>query len=100
MVSCRNRVSDRDDSVLDYLAVHPDQQNKGVGAALISHGNQKAQQLGINIFVLAFSSGFKLYEKMGFKLLDYIIQDATSFGGNENYAIQFMEYKVTTLLSV
>lgn len=80
--------------VVDYLAVHPENQGKGVGTALLKHGIQKAEELGLDIFVLAFISGFKVYKNVGFKVLDSIVQDATRFGGNDNYAVELMEYVV------
>lgn len=78
-------------TVLDYFAVHPENQGKGAGLALLRHGIQKAQELGLDIFVLAFVGGFGIYKRMNFKLLDSLVQDATTFGGNANYAVQFLE---------
>lgn len=76
---------------LDYFAVHPDEQGKGVGSALLEHGIRKAQELRLDIFVLSFVGGFKIYEHRGFKLLDSMVQDATPYGGNSQYAVQYME---------
>lgn len=81
--------------VLEHFAVHPESQRRGVGTALIQHGIKKARELGIDIFLMAFVSGFKLYENTGFKLLESIVQDATRLGGNNNYAVRFMELEVT-----
>lgn len=81
-------------TVLDYFAVHPDNQGKGAGLALLKHGIQKAQELGLDIFVMAFVGGFGIYKRMDFRLLDSLVQDATPFGGNANYAVQFLELPV------
>ncbi|CAN8097321.1 unnamed protein product [Discula destructiva] len=84
----------KDYLVLDHFAVHPENQGKGAGLALLKHGIQEAQELGLDIYVMALAGGFGIYDRMGFKLLDSLVQDATPFGGNENYAVRFMEYTV------
>ncbi|KUI65965.1 hypothetical protein VM1G_02388 [Cytospora mali] len=84
----------KDYLVIEYFAVHPENQGKGVGTALLKHGIEKAQELGIDIFVLAFVGGFRAYNNAGFITLDSLVQDATAYGGNDNYAVQFMEYRV------
>lgn len=80
--------------MLDYFAVHPENQGKGAGLALLKHGIQKSQELGLDIFVMAFIGGFGIYERMGFKLLDSLVQDATPFGGNDNYVVKFLELPI------
>ena len=80
--------------MLEFFAVHPENQQKGVGAALLKHGIQKAEEIGIDIFVLAFVGAFRVYKNMGFTLLDSLVQDATAYGGNDYYAVQCMEYEV------
>lgn len=81
--------------MLDYLAVHPEEQGRGVGTALVRHGIAKARELGVDIFVMAFVGGFGLYERLGFTLLDAIVQDATPYGGNDNYAVRFLEMETS-----
>lgn len=81
--------------MLDHFAVHPENQGKGAGLALLKHGILKAQELGLDIFVMAFVGGFGIYKRMGFTLLDSLVQDATPFGGNDNYAVQFMELVIS-----
>lgn len=61
---------------------------------LLGHVLRKAQELGIDVFLLAIVGGFPIYKSMGFTLLDSIVQDATAYGGNDNYAFRFMEYTV------
>lgn len=79
---------------LDYFAVHPDFQRRGIGTALIRHGIKKAQELSIDIFVMALEGGFKAYENTGFRLLESIVQDATRIGGSDRYPVQFMDFMV------
>lgn len=80
--------------MIEFFAVHPEHQGKGVGTALLRHGIQKAGELGIDIFVLAFVGGFRAYKNVGFTMLESVVQDATAYGGNDYYAVQFMEYVV------
>ncbi|KAF9731296.1 hypothetical protein PMIN06_010782 [Paraphaeosphaeria minitans] len=79
---------------LDYITVHPSNQKKGVGLALVKHGIEQARSLGLDIFLLACSGGFRMYEKAGFKEVDRIIQDATRIGGTNHYEVRFMVYEV------
>lgn len=79
---------------LEYISVHPSNQKKGVGLALVKHGIEQARSLGLDVFLLACSSGFRMYEKAGFKELDRIVQDATRVGGTSHYEVRFMVYEV------
>lgn len=74
--------------------MHPEHQHKGYGTVLVSHGIQKAEELGMDVFVLAFEGGFRLYDNTGFVELWSIVQDATSVGGTDRYACRLMEYTV------
>ncbi|KAJ0108764.1 hypothetical protein J7T55_011255 [Diaporthe amygdali] len=84
----------KDYIILDFFAVHPENQGKGVGTALLEHGIAKARELNIDIFVLGMVGGWRIYKRMGFKLMETVVQDATKYGGNENYAFQFLEYEI------
>ena len=74
------------------MAVHPDQQGKGIATALVKSGMKEAEKLGLDIFVLAFRAGFKLYDRLGFRLERELIQDDTPYGGPGEYAIRYMIY--------
>lgn len=50
--------------------------------------------MNMDIFVLAMAGGFRIYKRMGFKLMETVVQDATRYGGNDNYAFQFLEYDI------
>lgn len=80
--------------MLDFFAVHPENQGQGVGSALLKHGIEKATEMNIDIFVLGMVGGWRVYKRMGFKLMETVVQDATRFGGNDNYAFQFLEYEI------
>ncbi|KAJ5938246.1 hypothetical protein N7454_004588, partial [Penicillium verhagenii] len=67
---------------LDYLAVHPDNQRKGVGTALVKSGIEQADKMGLDIFVHAFTEGYELYKRMGFELIAELIKDDSAYGGS------------------
>ncbi|KXH51148.1 acetyltransferase [Colletotrichum nymphaeae SA-01] len=46
---------------LGYLAVHPDNQGKGIGTALVKSGISQAKELGLDIFIHAMEAGVGLY---------------------------------------
>lgn len=72
-------------SVLDYLAVHPDNRNRGIASLLVEEGMRKIEELGYDTFVIAFEMGLHVYEKAGFELLDRIYIDDTDFGGDGHW---------------
>ncbi|KAJ5771757.1 Acyl-CoA N-acyltransferase [Penicillium odoratum] len=78
---------------LEYLAVHPDNQRKGVGAALVKSGMDQADKLGLNIFVHALKAGVELYKHMGFRLLAELVQDDSAYGGSGEYGAYFFIYE-------
>lgn len=79
---------------MDYLAVHPENKGKGIGTALVESGIQHAEKIGLPIFVLAFKAGRGIYERLGFKEVDRVIQDDTKYGGQGEYGAYFMVYDV------
>lgn len=78
---------------LDYLAVHPRHQGKGIATALVRSGLLQLKKLGIPIFVFAWKSARGIYLKLGFKEVDRLIQDDTSYGGTGEYGVYFMIYE-------
>ncbi|KAL4768457.1 hypothetical protein BDW60DRAFT_211001 [Aspergillus nidulans var. acristatus] len=79
---------------LGYLAVHPENQGKGIGTALVESGIQRAEKLRLPIFILAFRAGRGIYERLGFREVDRVIQDDTKYGGQGEYGAYFMVYDV------
>lgn len=53
---------------LVILAVHPKHQRKGVGAALLRWGTERADALGIDCFLEATPEGYRSYERAGFRI--------------------------------
>ncbi|RFU78513.1 acyl- n-acyltransferase [Trichoderma arundinaceum] len=75
-----------------YLAVHPENQGKGVGSLLIQSGMKQAEKLGLDIFIVAFRGGWGVYSRHGFRVEEELIQDDSIYGGPGEYAMRFMIY--------
>lgn len=67
---------------LDYLAVHPDNQGKGIGTALVKSGLSRAKDLGLDVFIHAMEAGVDLYKRLGFVVKAEFLQDDTKYGGD------------------
>ncbi|KAK1758314.1 acyl-CoA N-acyltransferase [Echria macrotheca] len=78
---------------LEYLAVHPDHQRKGIARSLVESGIREADRLGLPIFVLAFNVSLELYQKLGFRELGRVLQDDSKFGGDGQYNTYFLLYE-------
>ncbi|KAK1765087.1 acyl-CoA N-acyltransferase [Phialemonium atrogriseum] len=79
---------------LDYLAVHPDNKGKGVATALVESGIRAAEEMGVDIFMLAFKAGLGVYKRLGFQEVERIIQDDSKYGGKGEYGAYFLIYHV------
>ncbi|KAL2129170.1 hypothetical protein VTI74DRAFT_8123 [Chaetomium olivicolor] len=79
--------------VLDYLAVNPAHQRRGIATALVRSGMQQAEKLGLDIFVHAFTAGLPVYQRLGFKLVRELIQDDSPYGGPGLYGDYFLVYE-------
>ncbi|KAH8647384.1 acyl-CoA N-acyltransferase [Xylariales sp. PMI_506] len=85
---------------LDYLAVHPDYQGKGIATALVQNGMKNVEELGLDIFVLACRSAWGVYGRLGFRIEQELVQDDTMYGGPGEYGVRYMIYEQTTKPSV
>ncbi|KAL6799952.1 hypothetical protein J3E68DRAFT_397018 [Trichoderma sp. SZMC 28012] len=79
--------------VLEYLAVHPENQGKGIATLLVQSGMKEAEKLGLDIFVLAFQHGWGVYGRLGFSVERELIQDDSMYGGDGHYGVRCMIYK-------
>jgi GNAT superfamily N-acetyltransferase len=68
-------------TVLEYLAISPEQQGKGIGSQLLQWGIQKADALNARIYLEASVEGYPLYKKYGWRLLEEANLDFESLGG-------------------
>jgi predicted N-acetyltransferase YhbS len=75
------------------LAVHPENQGKGVATALVQSGMRQAEKMGLNIFVLAFKARVGVYKRLGFHIERELVQDDSMYGGKGEYAVYFMIYE-------
>ncbi|KAB8070954.1 acyl-CoA N-acyltransferase [Aspergillus leporis] len=79
--SMRAKYVNNDDIVLEYLAISPEQQGKGIGSQLLQWGIQKADALNARIYLEASVEGYPLYKKYGWRLLEEANLDFESLGG-------------------
>jgi predicted N-acetyltransferase YhbS len=42
---------------LNYLTVHPDNQNQGIAMQLVAHGLEEAKKIGLDVYATAFPLG-------------------------------------------
>ncbi|KAK0630337.1 acyl-CoA N-acyltransferase [Bombardia bombarda] len=73
--------------VLDYLAVNPDNQGKGVASSLVESGMEEARRLGFPIFVYGFLVARNLYLRLGFTEVETVVE-------SEENGVYFMIYEV------
>ncbi|KAJ3079682.1 hypothetical protein HK100_010354 [Physocladia obscura] len=79
--------------VLDHLAVHPEYQRRGIATMLLRPGLSFAEKTGFDVFALATEIGAATYLKLGFTVLETLVQDYTSLGGVDNYKWAVVEHK-------
>lgn len=77
-------------AVLEYLAVHPENQRKGVATALVRSGVAMAERLRLDIFILAFRMGHGVYSKLGFRTVEEMHEDDSMYGGPGDYGLWLM----------
>ncbi|KAK3900099.1 hypothetical protein C8A05DRAFT_17561 [Staphylotrichum tortipilum] len=78
---------------LEYLAVHPRHQRRGVATALVRSGMRQAEKLDLDIYVHAMKPGVLVYQRLGFRLERELIQDDTEYGGPGLFGDYFLIYK-------
>ncbi|KAJ9151471.1 Acyl-CoA N-acyltransferase [Coniochaeta hoffmannii] len=82
--------------VLDYLCVPPEFRRRGIASALVRRGLEETDRLGLDTFVMSMRAGVSVYQKAGFVLLDHVLIDASSRGGDRDYGAWFLERKCTS----
>ncbi|KAK6078429.1 acetyltransferase [Seiridium cupressi] len=78
---------------LEYLAVHPDNQGKGVGTALVESGMRQAEKMGLDIFIHAMKMGMRVYKRLGFRVEKEPVMDGSPYGGDGDYRVWFLIYE-------
>jgi len=76
--------------------VHPKNWRKGIGRVLVASGLSKAKELDVDVFVLAFKAGYRVYEGLGLIEVDRVVEyDPLLFpGGDGEYGAYFFVSKV------
>ncbi|KXJ97689.1 acyl-CoA N-acyltransferase [Microdochium bolleyi] len=77
---------------LDFLAVHPDFKGRGIASQLVASGITKAEEMGVRIFVHSLEASVRLYQRLGFQMLDHVTQDDSRFGGPGEYRSYILEW--------
>ncbi|CAM1508899.1 Fc.00g026380.m01.CDS01 [Cosmosporella sp. VM-42] len=71
---------------LDYLGVRPDHQRHGVASMLVKSGIHQADELGVDIYLVAMgANAADVYKKHQFELLDSCFQDLEPWGASGIY---------------
>ncbi|RDW69861.1 acetyltransferase-2 [Coleophoma cylindrospora] len=78
---------------LEYLAVHPENQGKGVATVLVQSGMKEAEKVGLDIFIHAMKAGVGLYQRLGFRVAKEFVQDDSMYGGNGEHHVYLMIYE-------
>jgi hypothetical protein len=52
-----------------------------------------AKDMGLDTFIRASDAGLNMYLRVGFQMLDQIIQDDSKYGGNGKFGVHFLEKK-------
>lgn len=63
------------------LHTDPEYQGRGAGSALIEWGKQKANELGLPIYLESSTKGHRFYKKHGFTDVEVMDIDFTPYGG-------------------
>ncbi len=89
----RGRILDIQITELRYLAVHPEHQRQGVGHALVKAVLDTADELGIDVYIMAYEAGRSVYESLGFREIERHVEDLVNYGGEGDYTAYFMLYE-------
>lgn len=70
--------------------VHPDYRCQGVATLLVESGIAVSENLGVDTIVMAYKAAVGLYRRLGFEMLEYLVQDDSAFGGEGEFGAYFM----------
>ena len=66
---------------LHMLHTDPEYQRRGAGSALMEWGKQKADELGLPIYLESSAKGYPFYKKHGFEDVETFVVDFSPYGG-------------------
>ncbi|KAG6361342.1 hypothetical protein INS49_009567 [Diaporthe citri] len=81
---------------LDYLAVHPDNQGRGIATHLVASGLKEAKKIGLDVYVTAFRPGVGLYRRLGFRTEKELVLDDSEEGGPGEVYRALMTYAIAS----
>lgn len=81
---------------LDYLAVHPDNQGRGIATELVASGLKEAKKIGLDVYVRAFPPGVGLYRRLGFRIEKELGLDDSEEGGPGEAYRALMTYAIAS----
>lgn len=73
--------------------MHPQHQRKGIATALVRSGMRQAEKLGLDIFVHAMKIAVPLYQRLGFRIEQELVQDDSIYGGPGLWGDYFLIYE-------
>jgi N-acetylglutamate synthase-like GNAT family acetyltransferase len=93
MISAKKQTDERGNEEIEFVAVHPDYWNKGIGTLLVRRGVEMADELGLDMYVLSFEGGYRTYKAFDFETLEHMELDDSIYGGAGVFHRYFMERK-------
>lgn len=81
---------------LDYLAVHPDNQGRGIATQLVASGLKEAKKIGLDVYVRAFRPAVGLYSRLGFRIEKELVLDDSEEGGPGEVYRALMTYAIAS----
>lgn len=73
--------------------MHPDNQGKGIGTALVQSGLEQAEKLGLDVFIYAKQQGVGVYKRLGFRIEKDFVLDDSAYGGTGEVYVALMIYQ-------
>ena len=77
-------------TVLTIICTHPDYQRQGAATAMVRWGIQRAEELGIPLYLDASPAGRPVYERLGFHYLQDLVFETDKWGGQKDYVLACM----------
>ncbi|PQE15142.1 Acyl- N-acyltransferase protein [Rutstroemia sp. NJR-2017a BVV2] len=97
-ITCFGEAKKRDyvkgrDMMLDLCFVDPVYQNRGVGKRLLEWGMQKADEMGVDIWLVSTPDAKGFYERAGWETKEEAAMDLGKFGESGEYVRRWMVRK-------
>jgi GNAT superfamily N-acetyltransferase len=75
---------------LHMLHTDPKYQRRGAASALLKWGTERADQLGLPVYLESSHAGHILYGRHGFKDIEIFECDMRPFGGDKTFTVSLM----------